>query len=94
MIATDLLIADTKFVFKESLKTPRGFIINTIRSLVYMKSVVSLIESPFEGGLGDVEFIINSYFSTQLLTCLKCAILYNIIINENIPLPPSKGELV
>jgi len=40
-----------------------------------MKSVVSLIESPFEGGPGDVKVIINAYFSTQFLTfCLKWAI--------------------
>jgi len=35
-----------------------------------MKSVVSLIESPFEGGRGDVRVIINSYFSSPFLTFL------------------------
>jgi len=50
-----------------------------------MKSIVSLIESPFEGGRRDVKVIINSYFSTQFLTfCLKWGFDSTFLLIENI----------
>jgi hypothetical protein len=36
----------------------------------YMNSVVSLIESPFEGGRGDVKIYHNIQFCTLFLTIL------------------------
>jgi hypothetical protein len=48
----------------------------------YMKSVVSPIESPFEGGPGDVKVIINSIFKYSIFNFLfEMGILFNIFID-------------